>query len=126
VNFVTTAAAVVVGVVFVVAGAAKLASGLAWRTSARDLGVPDWLAAIVPWTELTVGALLAVGLFEPWPALVAIVMLIGFTGAIAARLRVGERPVCACFGQWSASEIGPKHLLRNAVLIVLATVAALG
>ena len=66
-NFVTTAAAVVVGVVFVVAGAAKLASGHGWRTSARDLGVPDWLAPIVPWTELTVGALLAVGLFEPAP-----------------------------------------------------------
>ena len=125
-NFLTTAAAVVVGVVFVVAGASKLASGHGWRTSARDLGAPDWLAPLVPWTELTVGALLMVGLFEPWPAIAAIVMLVGFSGAIAARLRVGERPMCACFGQWSVSEIGPRHLVRNAVLIVLATLAASG
>lgn len=123
-TWVAAAASVVVGVVFVVAGAAKLAAGPGWRASARDLGAPDWTVPVVPWLELAVGALLIVQLARPWSALAALVMLAGFSALIAVRLRADERPVCACFGQWSASEIGPRHLVRNAVLAALALVAA--
>jgi uncharacterized membrane protein YphA (DoxX/SURF4 family) len=118
-----TVAAVIVGIAFVVAGAAKLASGRVWRDGARDLGAPSWIVPFVPWVELVVGALLIVQLFEPWPAIAAILMLVAFTGLIAVRLRAGERPVCACFGQWSAREIGPGQLVRNAVLLAVAIVA---
>jgi uncharacterized membrane protein YphA (DoxX/SURF4 family) len=125
VTWLAAAASVVVGVVFVVAGASKLASRAGWRASARDLGAPDWAAPVVPWVEIVVGALLIVQVASPWPALAAIAMLIAFSTLIALRLREGERPACACFGQWSASEIGPPHLVRNAVLAVLSLVAVL-
>jgi len=124
VSWLAAAAAVVVGIVFVVAGASKLAAGPVWHASARDLGAPGWAVPIVPWAELVVGSLLVVRLAQPWPAIAAIVMLVGFSVLIAVRLRAGDHPVCACFGQWSASEIGPRHLVRNAVLVALAVVAA--
>jgi uncharacterized membrane protein YphA (DoxX/SURF4 family) len=125
VTWLAAAASVVVGVVFVVAGASKLASGPGWRASAHDLGAPDWVTPFVPWIELAIGALLIVQLAQPWPAIAALVMLVAFSMLIALRLRAGERPRCACFGQWSESEIGARHLVRNAVLAGLAVIAAI-
>lgn len=118
-------AAVVVGVVFVVAGASKLAAGPAWSASARDLGAPAWAVPVVPWVELVVGATLAVQVASPYPAAAALVLLAVFSALIVARLRAGERPPCACFGQWSATPIGARHLVRNAALAGLAVLAGL-
>jgi uncharacterized membrane protein YphA (DoxX/SURF4 family) len=126
VSWLTATASVVVGLAFLVAGASKLAAGPAWPASARDLGVPGWIALLVPWVELVVGGLLVAQLAEPWPALAATAMLVVFTALLITGLRAGERPVCACFGRWSASPIGAGHLARNGVLIVLAVVAVLG
>ena len=118
-----TIAAVLVGLVFVVAGASKLAAGERWPAQARDLGAPAWVATLLPWTELVVGALLIVQLFVPWPAVVAMVMLLGFSILLALRMRDADRPSCACFGQWSDSEIGVGHLVRNGVFFALAVLA---
>ena len=119
-------ASVVLGLVFVVAGASKLAAGEQWYTDARALGAPRIVAPVVPWVELAVGATLIVRLAVPVPAVVAAVMLVSFSVLIALRLRAGERPSCACFGAWSASEIGGGHLVRNAVLLAVAVVAMFG
>jgi uncharacterized membrane protein YphA (DoxX/SURF4 family) len=118
-----TIAAVLVGLVFVVAGASKLAAGERWPAQARDLGAPAWVARLLPWTELVVGALLIVQLFVPWPAVAAMVMLLGFSTLLALRLQDADRPSCACFGQWSDSEIGVGHLVRNGVFFALAVLA---
>ena len=122
-SLVGVAAAVVLGIVFLVAGASKLAAGGQWPTDATDLGVPRLLALGVPWVELAVGALLLVQLWVPWPAIAAAVMLRAFSVLLIVRLRAGDRPSCACFGRWSASPIGPSHLLRNAGFLVLAVLA---
>lgn len=123
-QWVGVAAAVVVGIVFVVAGAAKLAAGPAWPANARDLRAPPWAIPIVPWLEMLVGATLAAQVAPPYPAIAALVLLTTFSVLIAVRLRAGERPACACFGQWSASPLGAHHLLRNGALAGLAVVAA--
>jgi len=125
VNLVAAVAAVLLGVVFLVAGASKLAAGQGWREAARLLGSPTWLAPIVPWLELAVGALLIVQLWRTVVALVALAMLVVFTIAIAVKMRDQRRPSCACFGAWSESEIGVGHLVRNAILMILALLAAL-
>jgi uncharacterized membrane protein YphA (DoxX/SURF4 family) len=116
-------ASVVVGVAFVVAGASKLAAGPSWPVQARGLGAPDWSIRLVPWLELTVGALLVVGVARPVPAFAALALLGVFTGLIGTQRAHGRHPPCACFGAWSASPLGPWHLVRNGVLIVLAFVA---
>ena len=116
-------ASILVGVAFVVAGGSKIAAGASWPAQARGLGAPGWTIPIVPWVEIAVGALLIAQAVPPWPAVAALVMLVAFTALIVNSLVHGRRPPCACFGAWSAKPIGPGHLARNAVLIVLAVVA---
>lgn len=123
-NAVTTIASIVLGAAFVVAGASKLAAGPRWPAQARELGGPPAAIKVLPWIELAIGASLVVQIGGPWPALVAIALLLAFSGLIVMRLRTGRRPPCACFGAWSASPIGVTHLLRNAGLIVLGVLAA--
>lgn len=122
---IATVAAIVLGVAFVVAGGSKLAAGKAWPAQARGLGAPDWVVPFVPWVELGLGALLIVQVARRPAAIAAIVLLSVFTVLIAARLRRGEHPPCACFGAWSASPIGPGHLIRNAGLIACGVLALL-
>ena len=124
-SVVATIASIVLGAAFVLAGASKLAAGPAWPAQATELGAPRAAIRVLPWIELGVGALLVVQLAEPWPALAAIALLLAFSALIAVQLRAGRRPPCACFGAWSASPIGPTHLLRNAAMIVLGVLAAL-
>jgi uncharacterized membrane protein YphA (DoxX/SURF4 family) len=116
-------AAVVVGISFVVAGGSKLAAGESWPSQAKGLGAPRWTIPIVPWVELALGAALIAQLWRRASAALAIALLLAFTAMIANRLRQGEHPPCACFGAWSASPIGPGHLLRNAALIAVAAIA---
>ncbi len=122
-SVVSSFAAALLGLAFVVAGASKLAAGDAWPAQARDLGAPPVAIAPLPWLELVIGAALVAQLVEPWPAVVAIALLIAFSALIARRLAAGERPPCACFGAWSARPIGPGHLARNFALMVLGLLA---
>ncbi len=120
-----TAASILVGLALVVAGAAKLAARDTWPAQAESFGVPAWTVPIVPWCELAVGALLIVQIARPTMALVAIGLLAAFTVILAAKLRKGEHPPCACFGAWSSKPISGGHIVRNLVLIALAVVATL-
>lgn len=115
--------AILLGAVFVLAGASKVAMGKRWPLQATQLGVSVFLAQFVPWIELAVGALLIVQLFEPGPALAAIWLLLAFTALITKRLAEGKRPLCSCFGTWSAKPIGPGHLARNVALLMLGMLA---
>jgi uncharacterized membrane protein YphA (DoxX/SURF4 family) len=115
-------ARVVLGVVFVVAGASKVAAGRAWPAQAARLGVPGWLARVVPWFELIVGAATVVAPGK-LPAAVALVTLAVFTSVLVHSLRLGRRPPCACFGAWSAQPLGWRHVLRNATFALVAVVA---
>ncbi len=113
------------GIVFVVAGASKVARGREWPVQAAELGAPHPVALAVPWWEMVVGALLVAGLGSPWAALAALVTLIVFTTAIAVQLRSGRHPQCACFGAWSTAPLGMRHVVRNAGFAALAVLAAL-
>ena len=116
-------ASIIVGVAFVVAGGSKIAAGASWPAQARGLGAPTWTIPFVPWVEIAVGALLIAQAVPPWPAVAALVMLVAFTALIGNSLAHGRHPPCACFGAWSAKPIGPAHLARNGVLIVVALLA---
>jgi uncharacterized membrane protein YphA (DoxX/SURF4 family) len=123
VDVVVTAASVVLGLCFLIAGGSKLAARDSWPVQARGLGAPQWVIPIVPWVELSLGAALVVQLGRRGSALVSIALLVAFSALIARRLRQGQHPPCACFGAWSATPIGPRHLLRNAVLIAIGCLA---
>jgi uncharacterized membrane protein YphA (DoxX/SURF4 family) len=112
----------VLGLVFVLAGASKVASGRAWPAQAAQLSVPAAPAKVVPWFELIVGALLVTGLGQPAVTVVALLTLVVFTAVLVHSLRQGRRPPCACFGTWSAAPLGWGHVARNAVFVALAVV----
>jgi hypothetical protein len=118
-------AAVLLGAVFVVAAVSKIVAGTAWVTQARELGAPTPVATALPGVELVLGALLVAGIAAPIPAVLAALLLVAFSVAIARQLVDGRHPPCACFGAWSQRPLGEGHLLRNAVLIVLALIAIL-
>lgn len=120
------AAAVVVGAAFLIAAGAKLARPESWRSGAAGLGVPGGVAAVVPWIELLFGAALVVQVGRELVAWLVVGLLAAFTALLAANLARGRRPVCACFGSLRSRPIGGSTLARNAVLIVLAVVAAVG
>ena len=117
-------AAVVVGVVFLVAAVTKLARPAAWRTQSADLRVPWPVAAVVPYVEAVVGALLVVQAMRHAVAWAAAALLVAMTALLAGRLAQGEHPPCACFGAWSASPISMRHVVRNLVFIAVAVMAA--
>jgi hypothetical protein len=122
-EFLGAIAAVGLGAIFVVAGAAKLALGAAWPAQARAMGAPMPIATVVPGVELVIGATLIARIAMPLPALAAIVLLVSFSVLIARQLVDGRHPPCACFGAWSHRPLSGAHLVRNAVLVAVAVVA---
>jgi uncharacterized membrane protein YphA (DoxX/SURF4 family) len=119
-----TIAAIAVGIVLLVSGAAKLFSP-SWPVQAAELGAPRWSVPIVPWVEVALGSLLAAGVALPFVAWVTAGLLGAFTVLVGVRLAQGRRPPCACFGRLSRRPLGPGTLVRNGVLIALAVIAAL-
>jgi uncharacterized membrane protein YphA (DoxX/SURF4 family) len=119
------AASVLLGAVFLVSGVMKVAAPQQWRTQSADLGVPRMLAAVVPFGELAVGALLVAQLARRPVAITAGAMLLASTALLVLRLSQGRRPPCACFGEWSTKPISWADVVRNAVFLAVAAIIAL-
>lgn len=118
-------AAVVTGLVLLVAAITKLAAPAAWRAQASDLGVPSAVSSVVPYVEALLGALLLVQFQRPVVAWCAVALLVSFTGLLVVRLAQGRRPPCACFGALTPRPIGPASVARNATFIAVAVLAAI-
>jgi ascorbate-specific PTS system EIIC-type component UlaA len=119
-----TVAAVLVGLVLLVAGASKLANLRKWASDAAGLGVRGPIAAIVPYVEIALAGVLISTLNRTVAAAAAALLFIVFTALLVVLLRRGQRPPCACFGALRASPIGWGHVARNTGFIALAIVAA--
>ncbi len=122
---IVAAASVVLGAVFLLSGVLKVSSPLQWRAQSADLGVARPVAAVIPFVEVVVGALLVTQVARRVVALVAAALLVGFTALLVLRLAQGRRPPCACFGSWTTKPIGWRDVARNTVLLGLAAVVAL-
>src|SRR5947207_6420697 len=103
-------ARVLLVVVFVVAGLAKLADRAGARQALRDFGVPAVLAtplgALLPLAELAVAVALLPAASVWWGALGALVLLLLFIAGIGASLARGRTPDCHCFGQLHSAPVG--------------------
>lgn len=110
------AAAGVLAAVFLWAATAKLVR----RPDMTALGLPSWTATAVAAVEVVlavalVGAPVAGGI-------AALALLAGFTTFLVRR--VGTGTGCGCFGGAAAKPVSSQDLVRNALLLVLAGVAA--
>src|SRR5205085_8371350 len=119
-------ARLLLAVVFLVAGLAKLADLAGSRQAMRDFGVPAKLSAplgtLLPLAELAVTVALLFPATAWWGAVGALVLLLLFVGGIGYNLTRGRQPDCHCFGQLHSAPAGWPTLIRNLGLAALAAV----
>src|SRR5579884_3996156 len=121
-NDILLAARLVLALVFLVAGVAKLADLAGSRRAMIGFGLPEVLARpvalLLPLAELAV-AIALIPTRTAWAAsLAATGLLLLFIGGIAVNLIRGRTPDCHCFGQLHSEPIGRGTIARNAVLLV--------
>ena len=110
------AAALALSVVFAWSSLGKLVA----QPDMTALGLPEWSGRVTAYVEAALALLLLVA-----PAnggIVALALLAGFTAFLVRRFDTGSG--CGCFGSSSTEPVGIKALVRNAVLLVLAVIAA--
>ncbi len=61
----------------------------------------EWMAKILPWLELVLGALLIIGLGVRWAGLTITALLVVFMIALAHAALGGLEINCGCFGNGS-------------------------
>src|SRR5258708_29162206 len=110
--------------VFVVAGLAKLGDRAGSRQALVDFGVParlaHLLAVLLPLAELAVAVALIPTASAWWGALGALALLVLFITAIGYNLARGRTPDCHCFGQLHSAPAGWSTLVRNVILAAVA------
>ncbi|MAK24888.1 MAG: hypothetical protein CL414_06670 [Acidimicrobiaceae bacterium] len=118
-------ARVILGVVFLFSGALKIRDS-SWHSAARQFGAPKIVAITIAPIEIILGAMLVVGVANPWTSIGAEVVLAIFTIAMLRVMRrpMTQRPICACFGRWTSRPVGTSSVLRNLVLLALAAISS--
>jgi thiol-disulfide isomerase/thioredoxin/uncharacterized membrane protein YphA (DoxX/SURF4 family) len=117
-------ARLVLAVVFVVAGLAKLADVPGSQKALHDFGVPqpltNPLGILLPCAEIAIAIALIPLASAWWAALGALLLLLAFVAAISYNLVQGRTPACHCFGQLSSAPAGRSTLIRNGLLALVA------
>ena len=126
-TLVVVAARLVIAATFLLAGLGKSAVRDQTKAGLEDFGVPRRLVAPIsvglPLLELVVGGLSVPARTARLGALCALVLLAVFSVLVVRTLSRGRRPDCNCFGKLAGSAIGPRTLVRNGALAVVAVVA---
>ncbi len=121
----------VLGGLLLLAGLTKLADRASVRQAVADYEVlPGHLerpfAALLPWLETALGALLLLGLGTTIAAALATPLFLSFALAIGVNLVRGRHFDCHCFGSVRSERIGWPALLRSAALVLAAVLVATG
>src|SRR5580698_5649975 len=80
-------------------------------------GTVEPIARTIPWFELLLGVLLAIGIQTRYVASVATALLVGFFSVLLVLYVRGFQGDCGCFGP--GEPLGPKTLARDGVLVAL-------
>jgi len=130
VNWVVLALRVVIGGIFIVAGASKIghaplfaAQIAGFRILPEPVVAP--LAVVLPFLEILLGGYLIVGFFTRVAAWAAVVMLALFDLAIASAVVRGLTVSCGCFGPNDATVTTWSEVARDALFVALALIIAL-
>jgi peroxiredoxin len=115
---------VLLALVLIGAGAAKLGDRAGTAEAMLAFGVPARLVPSLVWllpaAELLIGVALIPAATAWWGAAGALALFILFLGAIGWNLARGRHPDCRCFGQLGSAPIGWKLVVRNLLLAGLA------
>ena len=129
---------VVLGAIFLYAAYAKLYFDGAWHmhdyhfffAMAIDsykmlpISAVQWMAQILPWFELALGALLIAGVAVRWIGLITSGLLLVFIGAMTRAKILGLEINCGCFG--NNEKLGTATLIRDSSLLLLALAVTIG
>jgi uncharacterized membrane protein YphA (DoxX/SURF4 family) len=134
VPWLSTLGRIVLGAVFVVAGASKAADLANSVRSVRAYRLlPEWAAPAVgaglPFVEIALGVLLVVGLGVRVGAIVGAALLVVFVAGIASAAARGLRIDCGCFGNGGDLKAGQQtryagEIARDAALVLVAGLVA--
>ena len=118
-RYVTFALRLVVGVTLIVSGAGKLPERAEFVSQCQELDLlPDVLARLygtgLPWVEVSIGALLLLGLLSRFAAGIGILTVLSCIIANSIILYRGVNMECGCFGEMAIL------LTRDALLIDIA------
>jgi uncharacterized membrane protein YphA (DoxX/SURF4 family) len=117
-------ARLLLALIFIIAGVAKLADRKGSRQAIIDFGLPASLATplgiLLPLAELAVAAALIPTTTAWWGAIGAFTLLFLFVAGISVNLARGHKPDCHCFGQLHSAPAGWATLMRNGVLAAVA------
>jgi uncharacterized membrane protein YphA (DoxX/SURF4 family)/peroxiredoxin len=123
-------ARLVLAALFLVAGLAKLGDITGSRRAVSEFGVPirfvPAVALAVPLCEIAVAVALLPRGSARWGALTALLLLLGFLGAIGRAIAGGYQPDCHCFGQLHSAPAGKGTFLRNLALAGIAGFVLIG
>jgi uncharacterized membrane protein YphA (DoxX/SURF4 family) len=129
-GIVVLACRLVIGVIFIVAGAGKV--GHAPEFAAQIAGFQLLPQAVIapmalglPFLEILLGGCLVVGLFTRAWGWAAVVLLGAFDGAIASAVVRGMTVSCGCFGPNDKTVTTWAEVARDAIFVVLALAIAL-
>jgi len=122
-------AAAVLGAAFAWSAGAKLVRPASWSQALAAYGLPRWVERAsligVPVAEAATVGLVVLGMHRT-AGVAALVILAAFSAAILlARRRFGDAVACGCFGTSEPRDYRIL-LLRNAVLVGAASIAAVG
>lgn len=119
--------------VLALSGVAKVGETRATRDATAALGLGRRMAGsplpvMLPWVEigLALGLLALPGGWASLAATLALLLLLGFTVLVARVVRRGDDVACGCFGRIGQGRIGPRTLLRNGLLVLVAALSLLG
>jgi len=121
----------VLGGLLLLAGATKLADRRAFYEAVADYDLlPSRLqwpfAMLVPLAEVTLGALLLLGLGTRVAAALATPLFLSFAIAIGVNVLRGRQFDCHCFGTAQRERIGWPSLVRSVALVLAALAVAAG
>src|SRR5260370_16921325 len=88
------------------------------------ISMVQWMALILPWFELLLGALLIAGAGLRWVGSITTALLLLFIGAMTRAKILGLEINCGCFG--NNEKLGTATLLRDSSLLVLALAVTIG
>ena len=88
------------------------------------LSVVEWMARILPWFELLLGALLIAGIGLRWAGSITTALLLVFIGAMTRAKILGLEINCGCFG--NNEKLGTATLIRDSSLLVLGLAVTIG
>lgn len=129
---------IVLGMIFVYAAYTKLHFAGAWHV--RDyyfffamgidsykmlpLTIVQWMAKVLPWLELALGAMLVIGVGVRWAGLIVSALLVMFMIALGHAALGGLEINCGCFGNNSVKP--STELVRDVGLLAVALAVTAG